>query len=40
MAQGVSQGRPLAAGGDKGGRLRDVAGGVWEVVGHRVTSNG
>ena len=34
MAQGVGQGRPLPAGGDKGGRLRNVAGSVREVMGH------
>ena len=34
VAQGVSQRRPLGAGSDKGGRLRDVAGSVWKVMGH------
>ena len=40
LAGGIGEGRPLGAGGDKGGRLRDVSGGVREVVGHRVRGNG
>ena len=40
VAGGIGEGRPLRAGGHERSHLRDVAGGVWEMVGHRVASNG